>query len=232
MGFYMANEKSDIRAFLYLRVSTVEQESSIKLQEQNLKEYCQGKGWQVAGIFRDFGKSGKDTKGRPEFMRMMDLIEASELPPCEMVLCTKLDRFARSLVDLDANITILNQHDIKFSTLQMDFETVTPIGKFLVNTLGNFAEFERAIINERTREGYEAAKAAGVICNRPKITVNRSKALDLIFVKGLSAGAAGKVLGVSTGTMKNRLNEWGYYYQNGEWIRPSAEEWVKRSVEE
>ena len=212
------------RQFLYLRVSTVEQESSIKLQEQNLKEYCQGKGWQIAGIFRDFGKSGKDTAGRPDFTRMMDIIRASELPPCDVVICTKLDRFARSLVDLDTSIKDLNEKDIKFSTLQMDFETVTPIGKFLINTLGNFAEFERAIINERTREGYEAAKAAGVICNRPKLPVNKSKALDLILTKGLSAGAAGKVLGVSTGTMKGRLNEWGYYYENGEWVKRSVEE--------
>lgn len=211
--------KDKIRAFLYLRVSTVEQENSIKLQEQNLREYCQSKGWDIAGIFKDFGKSGKDTTGRPEFTRMMDLIRISEFPPCDVVLCTKLDRFARSLVDLDVSIKVLNDKGVKFSTLQMDFETVTPIGKFLINTLGNFAEFERAIINERTREGYEAAKAAGTICNRPKVSVNKSKALDLILSKGLSAGAAGKVLGISTGTMKNRLNEWGYFFENGEWIQ-------------
>jgi DNA invertase Pin-like site-specific DNA recombinase len=100
----------------------------------------------------------------------------------------------------------------------MDFDLSNPMGKLLFDVLGSFAEFERSIINERTKEGYQAAKAKGVICNRPKIQINKTKALDLVFNKGLSASAAGAVLGVTPGTMKTRLNEWGYVYISPEWV--------------
>lgn len=213
----MKTEKPTIRVFLYIRTSTVDQRNSIDLQEEQLTEICKQRGYEITGIFKDWGRSGKNTD-RPEFQRMMGLIRDSDTAP-DLVLCTKLDRFARSLVDLNTQVLVLQEHGVRFSTLQMDFDISNPIGKLLFDVLGSFAEFERSLINERTREGYEAAKKKGVICNRPKLDLPKKKILDYILNKKLSASAVAKIYGTTAATIKNRLNEWGYRYENNEWVK-------------
>lgn len=214
----MKTEKPTIRVFLYIRTSTVDQRNSIDIQEEQLTEICKQRGYEITGIFKDWGRSGKNTD-RPEFQRMMGLIRDSDTAPADLVLCTKLDRFARSLVDLNTQVLVLQEHGVRFSTLQMDFDISNPIGKLLFDVLGSFAEFERSLINERTREGYEAAKKKGVICNRPKLDLPKKKILDYILNKKLSASAVAKIYGTTAATIKNRLNEWGYRYENNEWVK-------------
>lgn len=214
----MKTEKPTIRVFLYIRTSTVDQRNSIDIQEEQLTEICKQRGYEITGIFKDWGRSGKNTD-RPEFQRMMGLIRDTDTAPADLVLCTKLDRFARSLVDLNTQVLVLQEHGVRFSTLQMDFDISNPIGKLLFDVLGSFAEFERSLINERTREGYEAAKKKGVICNRPKLDLPKRKILDYILNKKLSASAVAKIYGTTAATIKNRLNEWGYRYENNEWVK-------------
>lgn len=208
------NEKT---AILYIRTSTTDQKNSIELQEVQLEEYCKENKIKIIAKFIDFGISGKNAFERTEFTKMISLIENSEEAPADIVLCTKLDRFARSMLDLSINVEMLTKKCMKLCTLTQTFETCTPIGKLTLNMLGSFAEFERDLINERTREGYQAAKAKGVICNRPKKDIPKKKVLEYIFDKKLSATATAKLLGTTTGTIKNRLNEWSYYYDGLEW---------------
>jgi site-specific DNA recombinase len=213
----MKTLSSEKTAILYIRTSTTDQRNSIELQEKQLLEYCTQNNLEIVGKYIDFGISGKNAFERPEFTKMMNSIIESENAPADLVLCTKLDRFARSMLDLSVNIEILTRKCMKLYTLTQKFETCTPIGKLTLNMLGSFAEFERDLINERTREGYQAAKAKGVICNRPKIDIPKKKVLEYILDKDLSATATAKLLGTTTGTIKNRLNEWGYYYNGFEW---------------
>lgn len=199
-------------AFLYCRVSTTDQRNSIENQEKDLKAYCKAGNIEVLGTFIDFGKSGKSAKLRPEFMKMMDLIKAGENLPT-MVLVTKLDRFARSLLDLYTNVQIIVSQGVKFVTLQQEFDISTPAGKLQLGILGLVAEFEREIINERSKEGFQAALDKGVICHRPKKDINKKKVLEYIS-KGLSASAIAKIYDVNTNTIKSRLNEWGYFFDD------------------
>ena len=152
----------------------------------------------------------------------MKVIEGSEYPPITIVICTKLDRFARSMLDLLVNVQALDDKGIKFSTLTNEFETKTAIGKLTMGMLGLFATFERDLIEERTREGYRAAIAKGTICHRPKIKVDKKKVLDIVIEKGMSASSAAKLLGVTTNTIKSRLNEWNYYFDD------KQNNWVKK----
>lgn len=161
----------------------------------------------------DFGKSGKNSTGRPEFTKLMELIKTSPEPPVSMILCTKLDRFARSIVDLSINVSILAEHKIKFVTLQQEFNIDSPVGKLMFNLMGSFAEFERELIVERSREGFKAALEKGVICHRPRKELPKKKVLDYLE-KGLSASAIAKIYEVHTNTVKTRLNEWGYVYND------------------
>lgn len=210
-------------AYLYCRVSTTDQKNSIETQEKTLRDYCKKRDIIIKDIFVDFGKSGKNTYERPEFTRLMELISASQEPPANMVLCTKLDRFARSIVDLSLNVTALAGKGVKFVTLQQEFDINTPVGKLMFNLMGSFAEFERELILERSREGYKAALERGVICHRPKIDLPKKKVLDYLD-KGLSASAIAKIYGVRTNTIKSRLNEWGYVYNSPDWVLRGSEE--------
>lgn len=212
----MKSKDTEKTAILYIRTSTTDQKNSIELQEHQLVEYCNEKNIRIVAKYVDFGISGKNAFERPEFTQMMELINLSDEPPARMIICTKLDRFARSMLDLAINIEVLTKKCMKLCTLTQTFETCTPIGKLTLNMLGSFAEFERDLINERTREGYQAAKAKGVICNRPKKDIPKKKVFEYLD-KGLSATAIAKLLGTTTGTIKNRLNEWGYYYDGLEW---------------
>lgn len=212
----MGVKEKKIRVFLYIRTSTIDQKNGIANQEEQLKEHCTLNRYEIIDIFRDHGKSGKNTD-RPEFQRMFRLIRSTSPAQVDLVLCTKLDRFARSLIDLNTQVMTLFEYGVGFSTLQMTFDLSTPTGKLMFDVMGAFAEFERGLINERTREGYEAAKRRGVVCNRPKIALPKNKILEYITVKNLSASAVAKIYGTTAGTIKNRLNEWGYYYEAGEW---------------
>jgi len=219
----MKSKDTENSAILYIRTSTTDQKNSIELQEKQLIEYCTLNKLKIVSKFIDFGISGKNAFERPEFTKMMNCILDSSEAPAKVVLCTKLDRFARSMLDLCINIEILTKKCMKLCTLTQTFETCTPIGKLTLNMLGSFAEFERDLINERTREGYQAAKAKGIICNRPKKDIPKKKVFEYLD-KGLSATATAKLMGTTAGTIKNRLNEWGYYYDGFEWKLKECEE--------
>jgi site-specific DNA recombinase len=220
----MTQEKKT--AILYIRTSTNDQKNSIDLQCKNLTEYCQRNNIEILklGIFKDEGKSGKETTQREEFQRMMELIKKSKEKPADMILVTKLDRFARSTFDLLANLNILIEKGMQLNTLDTSFDATTPIGKLMIQQLASIAEFERSLINERTREGFRAAVAKGEkLCHRPRKDISKKFVLEKLGL-GLSATAVSKLIGVSANTLKNRLNEWGYHYKNGEWVFQDREE--------
>lgn len=217
----MIINKTPKSAILYIRTSTTDQENSIENQRKDLNEYCKQHGIKVIAEYTDFGISGKNTYERPEFTKLMNSIRESKEPLADVVLCTKLDRFARSMKDLLNNVEEITANGMMFSTLSQQFETDTPTGKLMFQILGAFAEFERSLINERTREGYRAALIKGdKLCHRPQVELPKKKIIDLVD-KGLSLHAVRKLLdpSPSASTLKNRLNSWGYEYKNGKWVK-------------
>jgi site-specific DNA recombinase len=215
----MTQEKKT--AILYIRTSTNDQKNSIELQCKSLLEYCKRNEIEVLklGTFIDEGKSGKETKHRDEFKRMMEMIKESTETPADMILVTKLDRFARSTFDLLASLEIIVAKGMQLNTLEMSFDATTPVGKLLIQMLAVKAEFERALINERTREGFKAAVDKGdKLCHRPKKEISKKQVLELID-KDLSATAISKIVCVSPNTIKNRLNDWGYVYEECKWVQ-------------
>jgi DNA invertase Pin-like site-specific DNA recombinase len=123
-------------------------------------------------------------------------------------------------VDLHNNVSLLIEKGITFKTLNQDFDLTTSSGKLMLSIMGAFAEFERDINSERTKEGYRAAIERGEICHRPKKEIPKKKVLELLN-KGLSATSISKILDLNPGTIKNRLNEWGYYFDDtqNKWIK-------------
>ncbi len=108
-----------------------------------------------------------------------------------------------TLIDLLNTIQLLEKKGIGFISIQdPGIDTTSPNGKLLLQILGAFAEFERNLINQRTRAGKEKAKQKGVKFGRPKGKLKNGKFIDEKIVlelkaKGLSARAIAKVLDCS-----------------------------------
>ena len=140
---------------IYVRVSTNDQD--VAVQEKLCREYCERLGYDIFKVYADTGVSGvKDS--RPAFN---DLLRDMRLMRFNTIMVTKLDRIGRSLkhiLNLFDEFFALGVHFIA-TTQQIDISS--PAGKFQLQMLGAFAEFERNIISERTREALQYAKGVG-----------------------------------------------------------------------
>ncbi|OWP55361.1 MAG: DNA invertase Pin [Cuniculiplasma sp. C_DKE] len=196
-------------AFAYLRASTQEEvrQGSNERQREAIRQYAEPRGYELE-FFEDKAKSGKNTQ-RPEFERMLKSIERRP----KVVIVSKIDRFARSLSDLLRMLEFLDQKGIGFvSVNDPGIDTTTPNGRLLLQILGAFAEFERNMINSRTKAGREQAMSRGVKFGRPALKtrngsfIDRRKVLELKG-KGLSARAIAKLLECSTTPVLRVLRE-------------------------
>lgn len=174
----------------YARVSTSDQ--NYELQVEQLKNYGCNK------IYSE-KKSGKDT-GRPELKRALEYLRKGD-----KLVVYKIDRLARSIRDLH-NITYELQEKgigVAFIKEQIDFSTAT--GKLMFTMLGAIAEFERDLINERTKEGRERAKKQGKHLGRKgQDTKEVRRALNLFSNRkqnGLSVNDIVKQTGVPRSTI-------------------------------
>lgn len=139
--------------FGYARVSTDDQDT--KAQERALH---------TAGadiVFTERASGGR--WDRPELRRLLD-----QLRPDDVVLVWKLDRLSRSLKDLLTLLEHVEARGAGFKSLTEAIDTTTPAGRMMMQMVGAFAEFERAMIRERTLAGLEEARANGRTGGRRK----------------------------------------------------------------
>lgn len=197
---------------LYIRTSTDNQKESIKLQQEELDRYCENHDFEIYDKYIDFGFSGSNVE-RPAFQNLMEDAKDGKF---DMVLVTKIDRFARSIIDCLVNIEKLQNYNVAFAATSQPIDTSSAMGKLTLNIMAAFADFEREIIRERMKTGRKAAEKRGIVCNRPRLNISENKVMKYIN-KGLSATATAKVLDIDPATVVKRLNEWGYRYIDGEW---------------
>ena len=140
------------RCALYIRVSTEHQANGYSLSTQKalLVRHARDKGYEVADIYREVGLSGKNTN-RPELQR---LLEDARHHRFDLVLVWKVDRISRNLKDLMGLIEELRDHGVEFAAADQQFDTTDPVGLLTLHVIGSFAQFERELIVERTREGH------------------------------------------------------------------------------
>jgi len=144
--------ETQVRAALYLRVSTAEQAQegySIDAQRERLKAYCLSQDWKVAGIYEDAGYTGGNMN-RPQLIRLKEDIPKKLF---DVILVYKLDRLSRNMRDLSNFVNDLQKYNIHLKSATEPFDTSTPAGKLILNMLGSVAEFERGMIGERVKMG-------------------------------------------------------------------------------
>jgi DNA invertase Pin-like site-specific DNA recombinase len=153
-------------------------------------------------IFKEEASGGR--WNRPELHRLLDQLREGDI-----VTVWKLDRLSRSLKDLIAILEKIEQAGATFESLTEHIETRSPAGRMFMQMLGSFAEFERAMIRERTRQGLEYARAQGRKGGRrPKLT-KEQKALIVELIESGQRRAAdvARSFRVSEATISRLLAE-------------------------
>ncbi len=145
------------RVAFYLRVSTDEQTTAN--QRRELEVVAQRAGWNVVTEFEDAGVSGaKGRAQRPGFDRLMKAVTRREV---DMVAAWSVDRIGRPMPDLVQFPTDIHASGVDLYLHQQALDTSTPSGRAMFQMMGVFAEFERAMIQERVKAGLARAKADG-----------------------------------------------------------------------
>jgi DNA invertase Pin-like site-specific DNA recombinase len=182
-----------MKAAIYARVSTFDQEPENQLQE--LRRYAEARGWSVVE-FVDRGVSG--TKDRRPALDQ--LVSDAKRRRFDVVVCWRLDRLGRNLKHLITLLEDLQALGVAFVSLAEGIDATTAAGKLQLHILGAIAEFERERIRERVLAGLARARAQGKRLGRPR---TRRAVID---IPGGSVRAAARAWGVSESTAARRIN--------------------------
>ena len=190
------------RVALYARVSTTGHGQDVALQTDELRQVAQQRGWDVVGEFIDQGVSGGQ-QSRPALDQLMSAVRAGD---CDLVVCWRFDRFARSTQHLLAALEEFRQRDVDFVSLREAVDTSTSVGKMVFTFLAAVAEFEKALIQERVKAGVARAKAQGKQIGRPRRDIDLDLA-RLLREQGHGYRRVAKMLGVPKSTLVRHLAE-------------------------
>ena len=154
----------------YARVSTDHQDTAAQVAALNAAE-CER-------IYREKASGGR--WNRPELHRLLD-----QLRKGDVLVVWKLDRLSRSLRDVLSIMERLADAGAGFRSLTEAIDTTTPAGRMMMQMVGAFAEFERAMLRERTKAGLAAAREEGRIGGRPpKLSPQQQSEIRKMVAKG------------------------------------------------
>lgn len=187
---------------LYLRVSTSDQ--TTKNQRRELEAVAKRQGWKVVAVFEDAGVSGAKSRAqRPGLDALLKGVARREF---DLVAAWSVDRLGRSLQDLLSVLQEVHAKQIDLYLHQQGLDTTTPAGKAMFQMLGVFAEFERAIIQERIKSGLARAKAEGRRLGRPRVGPDVEAAILCERANGKGMRRVAKDLKVGVSVVQRVLN--------------------------
>jgi len=194
------------RAAIYARVSTDGQTTENQLRE--LRLVAERNGWLIVQEFVDQGISGaKGREQRPAFDALWKCAIRKEF---EVVMVWAVDRLGRSLSHLVNFLSEIHAKKVDLFIHQQGIDTTTPAGKALFGMMGVFAEFERAMIQERVKAGIKRVRAKDQRWGRRKIEETDPTICTRIRdlrQQGLGMVAIGKCVGMSSRTVWRFLRD-------------------------
>ena len=159
------NETGAVRCAVYTRKSTtegLEQEfNSLDAQRESAQAYIASQrheGWVCLPSGYDDGGCSGGSIQRPALQQLLADIEAGTV---DCVVVYKVDRLSRSLLDFARIIERFQRHGVSLVSVTQQFNTTSSMGRLTLNVLLSFAQFEREIISERTRDKMAAARRKG-----------------------------------------------------------------------
>lgn len=179
----------------YIRVSTVKQANegnSLEVQKRLLLD----NGVLEANIYQDTYTGTKSD--RPEFQKLLNKLEQGDT-----LVVTKLDRFARSMIEGSKIVSELIKRDIKVNVLNIGTMDNTPSSKLIRNIFFSFAEFERDMIVERTLEGKQIKMQTdeNATLGRPKKYKKAQRDMALQLLEKHSYNEVASMTGISRRTL-------------------------------
>jgi DNA invertase Pin-like site-specific DNA recombinase len=186
------------RAALYVRVSTDDQTTAN--QERDLRLAAERSGWEVIALYSDAGiGGGKGRDQRPGYDRLLKGIARKEF---DLVAAWSVDRLGRSLQHLVSFLCELKSKGVGLYLHQQGIDTTTPAGEAMFGMMSVFAQFEKAVIRERTLAGLRRAVANGKKLGRPKLSPKTVAAIRAALADGnRSINRIATDLGVGCGTV-------------------------------
>ena len=186
------------RVAFYLRVSTGEQ--TTENQRRELEQVAKRSGWQVVEVYEDAGVSGANGREkRPAFDKLLKDATARQF---DLVAAWSVDRLGRSLQHLVAFLGELHALKIDLYLHQQGIDTTTPAGKAMFQMMGVFAEFERAMIQERVKSGLARARASGQRLGRPPVAARKRAEVLKLRQAGMSVRNIARTAGLAPGTVQ------------------------------
>lgn len=180
----------------YARVSTSAQDAS-----------AQASALKAAGCERIFREKAAGSRwNRPELHRLLD-----QLRKGDVLVVWKLDRLSRSLRDVLTIMERIQEAKAGFRSLTEAIDTTTPAGRMMMQMVGAFAEFERAMLRERTQAGLETARQEGRIGGRrPKLLPAQQTEIVKMVAEGKKTAAdAARLFNVHPATISRLLSRKG-----------------------
>jgi DNA invertase Pin-like site-specific DNA recombinase len=176
----------------YARVSTQDQDAAAQIAA--LKTF----GCEL--IFQEKSSGGR--WDRPELHRLLE-----QLRKGDVLVVWKLDRLSRSLKDVLNLMDKIALSGAGFRSLTETIDTTSPGGRMMMQIIGTFAEFERAMLRERTRNGLDAARKQGRIGGRrPKLKMQQQKEIVRLVNSGQKTAAdAARLFNVHPATVSRLL---------------------------
>lgn len=180
----------------YARTSTIEQEAGLEAQARDLA---------AAGCTRTFAERVSSIGKRAELEAAIAFMREGD-----SLVVTKPDRLARSVADMLAIIARLEAKGVALRVLSMggsEVDTSTPTGRLMLTMLGAVAEFERALMLERQREGIAKAKSEGRYKGRVPTAKRQADAVQALKAEGLRPVEIAQRLGIGRASVYRILGE-------------------------
>jgi DNA invertase Pin-like site-specific DNA recombinase len=176
----------------YARVSTDDQDTAAQVAALR-----------AAGCERMYREKASGGRwDRPELLRLMDHLRKGDV-----LVVWKLDRLSRSLRDVLTIMEKLAEAKAGFRSLTEAIDTTTPAGRMMMQMVGAFAEFERAMLKERTKAGLDAARQHGRIGGRrPMLSAQQQAEIKKMVSKGgKTAADAARLFKIHPATVSRLL---------------------------
>jgi DNA invertase Pin-like site-specific DNA recombinase len=133
---------------------------SLDVQERQLINAAEFHGFNEYEIVREEGRSGKNVKGRPQLQKALKMLEQKV---ADALIVTRLDRLARSTSDFLAIVDLANKQGWRLIMLDLNLDTSSYQGRFVVTVMSALAEMERGIIASRQKDVHKDRRERGVV---------------------------------------------------------------------
>jgi DNA invertase Pin-like site-specific DNA recombinase len=177
----------------YARTSTLDQQAGLEAQLRDLES---------AGVEKVFSEQVSSVAHRKGLVSALDFLREGDT-----LVVTKLDRLARSTIDLLEIVQKLKRKDAHLNILSLGMDTNNAHGQLLLTVVGAIAQFERELMLERQREGIAKAKADGKYKGRKPTAKAKSAEVVKLKTAGEGASSIAKKLGIGRASVYRILNE-------------------------